>query len=325
MKKWKKTLIITLVILLGLGIIKNSVIKTVVTVGASHVLGTKVHIDRFAVGVFRPTVKIKGFKVYNPKGFDEGLLININEIHVRYNLLALFKGKLHLPLIILDLEEMVVVKNEKGKLNVDSLKIVKNMEKSKEKKKEAEKNKKPSKQMAFRIDEARLNLGKVIVKDYTRGNNPIVLAYEIGVKDKVYKNINSAQEFATLIMLEAMGPAGLKGAGIYGAATLLGVGFLPAGIAAVLISKDTSISEYRTPANKAYKKILKLIQEIGKVTKEDKKNYTISGKVYGSDIVIRIAEKEKKTTEVKVKARKLMIPKFAIAAGITYQISKILK
>lgn len=323
MKKWQKTLIIAGVVLLGLGIIKNLVIKAVVTVGSSHVLGTKVHIDSFAVGIFKPVVRIKGFKVYNPRGFAKGLLIDINEVYVRYNLPALLKGKLYLPLIVLDLEEMVVVKNKDGKLNVDSLKVVKDMEKSKDKK--TTEKKKPSKQLAIRIDEARLELGKVIVKDYTKGDNPIVLAYEIGVKDKVYKDINSAQQFATLVMLEAMGPASLKGAGIYGAATLLGAGFLPVGIAAILISKDTSVSEYKTNPDKVYGKILELIQKIGEITKEDKEGRTISAKVYGSDIVVRITEKEKKMTEVRIKARKLMVPKFAIAAGITYQISKILK
>lgn len=323
MKKWQKTLIIIGVVLLGLGILRNSIFKGIVTAGSSHVLGAKVHIDSFVVGIFKSEIKIKGFKVYNPEGFPKGLLIDVNEIYVQYDRGALFKGKIHLPLIVLDLEEMVVVKNKNGELNVDSLKIVKDMEKSKGEK--ATKKKKTFKQMPLQIDQARLDLGNVIVKDYTKGDNPIVLAYEIGVKDETYKNINSAQEFATLVMLEAMGPAGLKGAGIYGAATLLGVGFLPAGIAATLISKDTSVSEYEVSPDKAYEEILGLIQEIGKITKKDKDNYIIKARVYSSDVVIRITENEEKTTEVKVKARKHMIPKFAIAFGITYQISKILK
>lgn len=322
MKKWKRNLVIIAVIFLGLGIVKNTAAKILVTAGSSHILGTKVHIDRFAIGVFRPAVKIKGFKVYSPKGFGKDLFIDINEVQVRYSLPALLKGKIHLPLVALDLKEIVIVKNKDGELSVDSLKIVKDIEKSKDKK--AAGKRKP-KQMAFRIDEARLNLGKVIVKDHTQGDNPIVLAYDIGVKDKVYKDINSAQKFAALVMVEAIGPAGLKGAAIYGAVTVLGVGLFPAGIAVALVSKDTSVSVYRASPDKAYRKILKLIKKIGEVTKEDAKNHTLNAKVYGSDITVKIAKIEKKKTEVRVKARQLMVPKFAVASGITYQISKILK
>jgi len=38
--------------------------------------------------------------------------------------------------------------------------------------------------------------------------------------------------------------AGIKGAGIYGVATILGLGFLPAGVAGVLVGEDTSQAEF---------------------------------------------------------------------------------
>lgn len=325
MKKWQKILMIVVIVFAVLGIIKNPLIKIVVTGGASYVMGTKVHIDSFAVGVFKHAVRIKGFKVYNPKGFPKGVLIDINEISVEYDLLSVFKGKLHLPLVVLDLNEMVIVKNKDGKMNIDSLKVSQQKEKPAEKKEEKKKKKKASKQMAIQIDEARLSLGEVIVKDYTKGEPPVILAYDIGVNDKVYKDIKSAEQFATLVMLEAMGPAGLKSAAIYGVATILGVGFLPAGIAGVLIGNDSSTVEYAVSRERAYKEIAGLLKRIGKITKEDRHAYSIRAKVYGSDITVGITEKEKKKSEVKIKARQMMIPKPAVARGITYQLSKILK
>ncbi|MCK4912772.1 MAG: hypothetical protein KAS05_03515 [Candidatus Omnitrophica bacterium] len=61
---------------------------------------------------------------------------------------------------------------------------------------------------------------------------------------------------------------------------------------------------------KAYEKILGLIQKIGKVTKENSAKYIIRAQVYGSDVVIRIVERKEKMTRVKIKARKHMISKF---------------
>jgi len=95
----------------------------------------------------------------------------------------------------------------------------------------------------MQFDVVKLNLGKVIVKDYRKGEPPTILAYNIGIDDKEYKNITSAQEFVTLVMIQAMGPAAIKGAGIYAAATVLGVAFLPAGVAGVLLGTDSGIEE----------------------------------------------------------------------------------
>ncbi|MFH1578439.1 MAG: hypothetical protein ABIC18_05150 [Candidatus Omnitrophota bacterium] len=323
MKKWQKILVIIVIIFFGLGIIKNPLIKTVVTNGASFILGAKVQIEGLSVGVFRQAVQIKGFRVYNPKGFPEGVLIDINEVSVEYDLAQILKGKLHLPLVILDLKEMILVRNKQGELNVDSLKVV---EQAKEPaRKDESQEKKPVKQMAIQIDEARLNLGKVVVKDYTGGESPVILAYNIGVTDKVYKDIRSAEKFATLLMLEAMGPAGMKGAAIYGAATVLGVAFLPAGIAGILIGEDSSTFEYRANIDQAYKKVLGLIKDIGEVSKEDKDAHLIKANVYGSGVTLEMSQKDKKKVEVKVTARQMMIPKQAVAEGIMYQISKILE
>lgn len=326
MRKWQRVIAVVVIIFFVLGVIKNLVVKTILTSGASHVMGTKVHIDGFAFGVFKQAVRIKGFKVYNPKGFPKGVLVDLREVSVEYDLPAILKGKLHLPLIAIDLKEMVIVKNEDGKLNVDSLKIAQQKVKpDKEKVREKKGKKDSTKQMAIQIDEARLNLGKVIVKDYSKGEAPIILAYDIGVKDKLYKDIKSAEQFAALIMVEAMGPVGMKGAAIYGAATILGVGFLPAGIAGVLIGKDSSIAEYEVSRSKAYNETVGLIKKIGEIVKEERDAYSIKAKVYGSDITIEIAEKERRKTEIRIKARQFMLPKPEIAEGIMYQISEILR
>ena len=322
MQKFKKVLIIILFVFVGLGLIKNTLIKSVVTVGASSVVGAPVHIDSLAFGILKQAVRIKGFKLYNPSGFPRDVLIDISQISVDYDLAALFKGKLHIPFIVVDLKEMVIIKNKDGKLNVDSLNVA---QKKEEPAKEAKGTPQSSKQMPMQIDVATLNLGKVVVKDYTKGEPPSVQAYDIGIKNKTYKDIKSAEQFAALVMVEAMGPTALRGAAIYSAATILGVGFLPAGIIGTLVGKDSGIEEFSVDFEKVYKISLETIQKIGQINKEDRNTGMIKAKVNGADITLEITKKENKKVQVKVFARQYMIPKPEVAQGILYQISEKLK
>jgi len=315
MKKVRIILLAIIILLIALGVFKGPLIKSVVTLGVTQVMGTPVHIDSFAFGIFKPTVRIKGLKIYNPEKFPKEILIDIPEISVDYDLPTLIKGKLHLPLIVVNLKEMVVIKNKEGALNVDSLKVA-------QKKEEEPKQTKP---MPMQIDVLTLNISKVFYKDYSQGDQPIVKGYDVGVKEKTYKNITSAQQLAALIMVEAMGPTAIKGAGIYGAATLLGVGFLPAGVAGILIGKDSGVSDFNLDYDKAYRAAIETMQKIGKVAKDDMDKGIIKAKVDATDVTIEIIKQTAGKVRVKVSARKYLIPKPEIAEGVLYQISEALK
>jgi len=321
MREFKKIAVIVLVVLVAFGLIKNTLIKAVVTVAASSVMGAPVHIDSFAVGIFKHSIQIKGFKLYNPSGFPREPMMDIPQMRVDYSLLDLFKGKLHCPLLILDLEEMVVVKDKEGKLNVDALKVAQKGQEPAKK----EEVRKPSKDTAIRIDEARLNLGQVVVKDFTKGEPPAIQAYDIGVHDKVFRDINSAEQFAALIMVQAMGPTALRSAGIYGAASILGVAFLPAGVAGVLLGKDSGAQEFEVSFEKAYNAVKEAVQVRGEIVVEDQAKGFIKAKVDGSDVKIQITSKEKNKVAIDVSARQMMLPKPEVAQGVLYQISERLK
>ena len=50
-------------------------------------------------------------------------MLDIAEVGLDYDLPALLGGRLHFPVGLLDFNEMVVVKNQDGALNVDALKV----------------------------------------------------------------------------------------------------------------------------------------------------------------------------------------------------------
>jgi hypothetical protein len=322
-----KIIIVIVAVFVCVGIVKNPLIKTVVTVATSQVMGAPVHLDSFSLGVFKQSVRIKGFKIYNPKGFPKEVLLNIVEVNVDYDLPALFKGKLHLPLIVLNLEEMTVIKNKENMLNVDALKVAENKEESAkqaapEKKSEA---KKPTQALPMQIDLASLTIGKVVFKDYSQGEQPIVQVYNVGIKNKTYKDITSAQQFAALIMVEAMGPTAIEDAALYGAATVLGVAFLPVGVAGVLIGKDSGFADFNTDYENAYQIALETVKQMGKLSREDMAKGIIKADIDGSGVTIEVKKIEDTKTKITASARKLMLPKSEIAEGVIYEISKKLK
>jgi len=187
---------------------------------------------------------------------------------------------------------MVVVKNKDGLLNVDALKVAQKPDKpAKVPEEKKKKKKKKTKPMSMQIDALTLNIGKVVYKDYSRGEPPSVEAYDGGIKGKTYKNITSAQKMAVLIMVEAMGQTAIKGAKIYGAAAILGVGFLPAGVVGVLIGKDSGSSEFNVDYNRAYQASVDTLRDMGAIIKEDKGGGLIKAKVDGSNVTVKFMKK----------------------------------
>ena len=123
MKRYRKILIIVFVVIIGIIVLKDRLIKATITTVGSAVVGAPVKIKKFSLRMITQKVHIQEMVVYNPKGFPEGPLVDIPEIRVDFDLGALLKGKLHIPLIIFDLKEAIIVKDKDGNLNVDALKV----------------------------------------------------------------------------------------------------------------------------------------------------------------------------------------------------------
>lgn len=316
----KKLFIILAALVLLVTLVKDQIIKAVVISQARKIMGVKVEIGSLGVSLIHQGIRIKELKVHNPAGFPDDLMVDIPEISIDYDLPAFLKGKLHLPLVVVHLKEMIVVRNKEGKLNVDSLKVAQEGKDAKGKSKEE----KEAMQFKLQMDVVTLNLGKVVVKDYSKGEPPAIQGYDLGV-NKTFKNVKSAEQFATLILVEAMGPTALKNAAIYTAASALGVAFLPVGIAGVIMADDSGSADYDVNTDKAYSAALAVMRKAGQVTKENKEQGVIKGKVNGANVDIQVNKRDRNKTTVQVAARKYMLPKPEIAEGVLYQIGEALK
>lgn len=314
MKKIRKILIIAVVSIFALGIFKDQVIKSVVTVAATQVVGAPVHIDGLSLGVFKQSVRISGFKIYNPPGFSKSILVDLSKINVAYDLGALFKKRLHLFLVEIGIKEMGLEKNDKGELNVDSLKVVRQG---------SSQEAKASAQMPMQLDIVKLKIGKIILRDYAR-KDPTIKVYDIDI-DKSYKNITSAQQLAALILAEPMKAAGIQGAKIYGVAMLAGVAVLPVSIAATFVGRDSVQGDFAVNFDRIFAVSSATLKRMGKVTREDKLAGTLSAVVNAAQVSLKVTKKSDNKTGIVVSARKYFLPKPAIAGGVLYEISEKLK
>jgi hypothetical protein len=315
MKKILIRVVVVIIAFLMLGIIRDQVIKTALTVTASQITGAPVHIDGFSLGIFNQSVKISGFRMYNPKGFSRGILADLPKIRVKYDLGALLKKRLYLVNLEVELKEIGLEKNKEGILNVDSLKVVKEGKNVPAKK---------GAQMPMQIDTLKLGMGRIVSRDYSGGKSPVVNVYDINIH-KEYKNITSAQSLAALILAEPMKSAGIRGAKIYGAAMLAGVAVLPVAAAFTLAGRDSAAQDYAISFDEVYEKSLMILKQMGQVKSEDKAAGVISGSVNSADITLRVTKKSANNTTVTVSARKYFLPKPEIAGGILYNISEKLK
>jgi hypothetical protein len=195
---------IVLAILIALFFGKNVIIKTSVTAGVRAMTGLKLSIRSMDIGIFKTLIGINELQLYNPSGFIDEVMIDCPEIYVDYDLGAFIKGRTHLEEVRLNLKEFIVVKNEAGELNLDSLKVVKGSGKGEEKKRETDGGEEKETEMSdFQIDLLELRIDKVVYKDYSKGTPPKVKEYNVNIDDR-FENITDPKTLGRLVILKAL-------------------------------------------------------------------------------------------------------------------------
>lgn len=311
MKSKKKKWIILAACVAGFLLVKDFLLAGVISAVASSVVGAPVSIRTVSIGLFPPKVVMRNFKMQNPPGFERGVMVDLPLAAGQLDAGALLTGKLHMPAIEIELKEIGLMKNKEGKLNVDELKVVKQPANTG--------SSGSMKQPSFKIDVLTVSMQRVVSKDYTSGKEPLVQVYDINLK-KSYKDITSPAQLAALLMSEPMKAVGIKGAAIYGAAMLTGVGIVPVVAIAALTGKDTIQQDVDMPIADIYARAQRVLKRDGSISKQDAAKYTLEGTLNGASVVVRCAPAKTKGTAVTVSARKLMMPRQEIASGLLYKI-----
>ena len=304
MKKFLIALGIVVLFLVCVLIIKDEIIKSVLTVAVSRSTGTAVHMDGFSWDISSSTIHISGFKMSNLRGFPKGILAFCPRINIIYDRSTVFKLKHHLLFLEIELNELGLVKNKEGDLNLDSFKNVKKS--------------KTAPQVPIQIDSLILSIGKIVYKDYTIDTEPIVRVYDVN-NHKTYKRV-TAQQVAVLVLAAPMEVVDIKKTGIYGTAKLMGMSVVRAALGATLIGKDNVLETVDASLEHLYEVSLEVVKRMGTITKEDAPNGAIKANINGVMVAIQLRKKTGPATEITISARQDMFPKLDIAGGVLYQI-----
>jgi uncharacterized protein involved in outer membrane biogenesis len=199
--KFLKIVAIVLVCLIVIVVLtKNTVARIGVEKGIETVTGLRMSIRSFNIGILKTLVGIEDMKLYNPKGYEDPVMLDMEEVYVDYNLVSILKGTVHLSEMRIALNEFFVIKNEKGELNLNALKVVKEDKTSgKPAESPAQKGEAPD----IRIDKLRLKIGKVVYKDYSKGGAPVVREFNINL-DEEFTDITDPEKLVGLIVVKAL-------------------------------------------------------------------------------------------------------------------------
>lgn len=187
-------ILLAVVVLLSLA--KNIIVDVSLSNWARSMTGADLRVDSMDIGIIKTRVDIKGLKLFNPPGFPGKLLADMPEVYVDYDLAAFFRRKIHFEEIRLNLKELNVIRNEEGKVNVDSLNLVQGIKGRHESTKKDE-------MPELKIDLLKLKIGKVVFKNYSRGLTPIIVEYEVNI-DEQFENINDPYQFASILVAKSL-------------------------------------------------------------------------------------------------------------------------
>jgi uncharacterized protein involved in outer membrane biogenesis len=147
----------------------------------------EVKISAVHVGLLSPTLSLEGLKLYNTAAFGGSVCLDMPELHIEYDPAALRSRQLHLTLLRLDLAEVSVVLDKKGRSNFETLK---------KKSKETTSHKKPAVKMKFTgIDVMNITLGKFRVSNLASGRGEEI---DFGIKNQITRDVKPDADLASL-------------------------------------------------------------------------------------------------------------------------------
>ena len=317
MKKILLAVVIIIIIIIGLTAALTHPSKHLLELAIGYELGTRVTIDKISLDTKNHVLHMKGCVIYNPEGFNrDHAVAYLPEIVVWYDMKTLMeRKKLYVKQLEVNMKMLNVVKDKNGRLNVNTLKIsLENLD-----------------IMPIEFDKLILNVDEVVYKDYSKGERPRTEAYNVNIRAQGFESIPSVDDVFGKIIMESLSKTAIKGVAMFGLAAVAGgvvAGpvIIPIGIAAIVLSgKDSYKATIEEAYDDVYETCMKSAKEMGESISGDKALGVIRVKVPGANVTIKVVKQNDKEAELTVSARKLMISKPRIAAGVLCDIYQNLK
>jgi uncharacterized protein involved in outer membrane biogenesis len=186
-------LVIFLVVVIAIAVFaRNSIVKYGGPIVARLTADLKLAIDDVDIGFPGTYAGLMGVTVNNPSGFPDEPMISAPEVYVDYTIPGLMGRSIHLEELRLNVDQIVIVRNADGRINVKELLPPSQAGPGE-----------PSGPPEFKIDSLSLKIGKVIYRDYTMGDPPREQVFTLNIDDQ-YANVSSPGGIAALIVGKAL-------------------------------------------------------------------------------------------------------------------------
>jgi len=211
MKKILRWLGIGLLVLVVLVVLRRNFIARVsVEYGAKKLTGFPLEIGSVNVGLFNGKLDVSNLKLMNPPDFEEKMFVDLPEFRMDYRLGSMLAGAPHINDMLINLKQIVVVKNAKGQSNVQRLKGVASSSSSGAQTKPA--TSEPTKKTSYRVDQLHIHIGTVTTMDYSKGklserNIPLNV-------DATYKDITDSTDITRLVLMTVLSQVRIPDIGV---------------------------------------------------------------------------------------------------------------
>jgi hypothetical protein len=183
----KIIVILTLVLLVILVVGRNVIVPLCAKIGVKALTGLTLEMDKFNIGLLSTKLDIQGLKIYNPKGYEDPVMLDLSRIYVDYDLTDIIGGNIHLSDVKFFLNELVIVKRADGSSNFDGImKLASKKSGKSASKKEAPASRKEKKAVKIQLDLVEIKVGKFISKSYASSGKADVKEIKLNI-DKRYE------------------------------------------------------------------------------------------------------------------------------------------
>ena len=207
MKKLLLRTFVVLVVLVVIGYLaRNFIARRSVEIGVTRLTGFPLEIGAMDVGLFSSQLDIRDLKLMNSADFPEKLFVDLPLFHVSYKLGSLLTGAPHVKELVVNVQEVVIVKNAAGRTNANAIQdklapAGSGAEGGPEKPAAA-----PAKKTAYRVDLLRVHIGTVVMKDFSKAQ-PSERKLTLN-RDVIFENITESTSISALVMNVVFGQLG---------------------------------------------------------------------------------------------------------------------
>ena len=188
----------------------DPLIKYALESRVSRNLGLNLSVEEVDVEVWEGAIRCEGILVSNPEGFGNAAFITMPVLYVNFDLSSLFGDEKRFEKIEVNIQEIGIVKNQAGELNLMKLK---ELQEQAQKGKTAGAAKKQT-AGSVGIEVFMLTLDHIRFLDFSQGEEPDERILRVGIDHQRFKDVESPEAIAKAVVIATVMEASSREGGM---------------------------------------------------------------------------------------------------------------